>query len=240
YERACRLKFKELEPSSSMDNKVFRYALIASLLIHIVILWNLAYLNIHFMTKTMKPIRVAYSPPKLQKKIDSAPSFQKSMKVDLAQEVKAAKAEQKNIASFTKDISKIKDDFIRQEQKPKVLEQKKRKRRVTVPPIKTLQIKNPLYLSYYQIVRNRIKERAYANYMDSGKFDSGEVYLAFILDASGSLKKINIIEDRTRANQHLRQISTHSVEESGPFPSFPKELNYPELSFNVVISFEVE
>jgi len=30
-----------------------------------------------------------------------------------------------------------------------------------------------------------------------------------------------------------------SIKDANPFPPFPKDLNYPELTFNVVISFEV-
>lgn len=224
------------------ENKIFSYAIIASLLIHIVIFWNLAYTNIRFQKiKSPRVIKVTYASPKLQKKAVAAPPMlEKGMKIDVTQQTKVAKEEQKNISSFLKDISKKTDDFIRVSQKPKILEEKKIKRRVAVPAVETAQIKNPSYLSYYQVVRNRIKERAYANYESYGKPDSGEVYLTFILDANGMLKKINIIDDRTKANQNLRQISIRSVEESSAFPAFPPELSYPELSFNAIISYEVE
>jgi len=220
-----------------MENRIFRYALIASLLIHILALWKLSYSNLHFKATTMKTIEVVYPKFAIQKKIDppkTAP--QKGMKVDLRQQAKAAE-QQKDISSFMKDLSKMKDEFIQQTQKPRIAERKKSKRRVTVPALEAHEIKNPQYIQYYQIVRNRIKDRAYANY---GKFDAGEVYLTFILDSAGALKRIKVIEERTRANQYLRQISMRSVEESNPFPAFPPELQYPELSFNVIISYEVE
>ena len=224
-----------------MENKIFRYAIIASLFVHIVIFWNLAYTNIRLKNeKSPRLIRVSYARLNIQKKPVQPPMLGRGIKVDLTQQAKAAKAEQKDISSFLKDIPKKVGDFIRVSQKPRISEEQKPKRRVAVPALETAQIKNPLYLSYYQIVRNRIKERAYANYVSYGKLDAGEVYLTFILDASGTLKKINIVEERTRANQHLRQISVRSVEESSSFPSFPKELSYPELSFNAIISYEVE
>ncbi|MFA6378305.1 MAG: hypothetical protein WCX16_00805 [Candidatus Omnitrophota bacterium] len=220
-----------------MEDRIFRYSLIISLVIHILALWKLSYSNLHFKVKTVKKIEVIYPTFALQKKIDPpAVPVQKGMKVDLRQQVKAAQ-EQKNISSFMKDLSKMKDEFIQQAQKPKIAEHKKHKRRVSVPAVEMREIKNPQYIQYYQVVRSRIKDRAYANY---GKFDAGEVYLTFILDAKGSLKRIKVIEERTRANQYLRQISMRSVEESSPFPPFPDELHYPELSFNVVISYEVE
>jgi hypothetical protein len=225
-----------------MENRILRYALIASLLIHIVILWNLTYVNIRSRAaKSPGKIRVTYSAFALQKKV-LAPKMAppQGMKVDLAQQTKAAKEEQRNISSFMKDIPRRANDFIHQAQKPKALEEKKLKGKVSVPPVETLQIKNPVYVSYYQIVRNRIKDRAYFNYVNAGKFDAGEVYLAFMLDSNGAIKEIHIVEERTRANQHLRQVSMRSIQESSSFPPFPKELNYPELSFNVVISYEIE
>jgi hypothetical protein len=225
-----------------MENKILRYALIVSLLVHIIILWNLTYVNIRLREeKSPRAIKVTYSTAAFQKKV-ALPKIvpQQGMKVDLARQVKTSRDEQRNISSFMKDISKRTNDFIRQVQKPKALDEKNRKRKVTVPPVETLQIKNPLYVSYYQIVRNRIKDRAYSNYVNSGKFDAGEVYLAFMLDSSGALKEIHVTEERTRANQHLRQVSIRSIQESSSFPPFPQELNYPELSFNVVISYEVE
>ncbi len=220
-----------------MENKIFRYAFIASLLIHIGFLMQLSNVKIHSKAIPVKTIEVVYPKLALKKKAEPVkPVSQKGMKVDLKQEA-VAKEKQKDISSFMKDLSKMKNEFLSQAQKPKIVEGKRHKRRVTVPAVEIHEIKNPQYVQYYQIVRNRIKDRAYANY---GKFDAGEVYLTFILDSAGTLKRIKVIEERTRANQYLRQISMRSVEESSPFPSFPAELQYPELSFNVIISYEVE
>jgi hypothetical protein len=33
-------------------------------------------------------------------------------------------------------------------------------------------------------------------------------------------------------------VGVKSVQEAGPFPPFPQDLNYPELTFNVSISFQ--
>lgn len=221
-----------------MENRLFSYALIISLLVHIAALWKISYTNIRLKAKAQKTIEVVYPGLAVQKRpIAAPPAPLKGMKVDLMQAAKASMQEQKDISSFMKDMSKLSDDFVHQGQKAKILSQKPHKRKVSVPAVEAQQIDNPVYVNYYQIVRGRIRDRAYANY---GKFESGEVYLTFILDAGGALRRIKIIEDRTRANQYLRQISIRSVEESNPFPPFPSNLNYPELSFNVIISYEVE
>ncbi|HOD12427.1 MAG TPA: TonB C-terminal domain-containing protein [Candidatus Omnitrophota bacterium] len=221
-----------------MENRIFTYTLIVSLLIHIGVLWNMSYAQMRLKAKTVKMIEVVYPGIKLEKKIpDTTPAPVKGMKVDLLQAAKASLQEQKSISSFMKDMSKLSDDFLHQGQKAKVVNQKPQKRKVSVPAVEAQQINNPVYINYYQIVRSRIRDRAYANYE---RFESGEVYLTFMLDSQGSLKRIKIIEERTRANQYLRQISMRSIEESNPFPPFPSDLQYPELSFNVIISYEVE
>lgn len=223
------------------ENKIFSYALIASLLIHIFIFWNLAYNNFRFIQKqSPKTIKVSYARSPALKKIVQTSAPAPGVKIDLARQTKAAKEEQRNISPFLKNIPKKTTDFIRLTEKPKVLDEKKIKRKVTVPALEATEIKNPLYLSYYQIVRNRIRDRATANYTGYGRLDAGEVYMTFMLDSKGALKTINITEERTHANQHLRQISLDSVRESSPFPPFPLELNYPELSFNAIISYKIE
>jgi outer membrane biosynthesis protein TonB len=110
------------------------------------------------------------------------------------------------------------------------------KKTVSVPPLQSEKINNPSYANYYSLVRGRIKQRAYFNYSE---YYAGEVYLTFILTKDGTLKELQILEQRTTGGQYLRTIGLKSVKEAVPFPPFPKELNYPELTFNVVISFQV-
>lgn len=113
------------------------------------------------------------------------------------------------------------------------------KKAVSVPPLQSEKINNPSYANYYSLVRGRIKQRAYFNYSANSEYYAGEVYLTFILTSDGSLKELQILEDRTTAGQYLRTIGLKSIKEAVPYPPFPKELRYPELTFNVVISFQV-
>ena len=103
--------------------------------------------------------------------------------------------------------------------------------------MKSEKINNPVYLDYYQIVRNKIKERAYRNY---SRTDAGEVYLTFVLASDGSLKQIKLVDEKTSGGAYLKDVGLKSIRDSSPFPSFPRDLAYPELSFNVIISFEVK
>jgi outer membrane biosynthesis protein TonB len=110
------------------------------------------------------------------------------------------------------------------------------KKTVSVPVLESEKINNPSYQNYYSLVRARIRQRAYFNYAE---YYAGEVYLTFILNNDGSLKDIKIIEEKSSGGPYLRTIGLKSIKEAVPFPQFPKELNYPELTFNVVISFQV-
>ena len=111
------------------------------------------------------------------------------------------------------------------------------KKKITLPPIDLDKINNPSYISYYQIVREKIRRAAYQNYT---RAEVGEAYLSFLISSDGSLKAMHLIEEKSSPSVYLKEISLRSIKEASPFPNFPKELDYPQLSFNVVISFEIE
>jgi outer membrane biosynthesis protein TonB len=112
------------------------------------------------------------------------------------------------------------------------------KRMVRVPMLDSDKMMGSRYVTYHEQVREKIRNRAYF-YVDDPRFETGEVYLTFILGSDGVLREVKIIEDRTGANNYLRNVGLRSIRESSPFPPFPRDLNYPELTYNVVISFEM-
>jgi TonB family protein len=111
------------------------------------------------------------------------------------------------------------------------------KKKITLPPVDLDKINNHSYISYYQIVREKIRRAAYQNYT---RTETGEVYLSFIVSNDGYIREVRLIEEKSSSNQYLQEIASRSIKDASPFPDFPKELDYPQLSFNVVISFEVE
>ncbi|PIQ85955.1 MAG: hypothetical protein COV73_05260 [Candidatus Omnitrophica bacterium CG11_big_fil_rev_8_21_14_0_20_43_6] len=111
------------------------------------------------------------------------------------------------------------------------------KKKVTLPAIEMAKIDNPSYISYYQIVREKIRRSAYQNYTHN---ETGEVYVSFIISNDGYLKEVHLAEDKTTVNNYLKNIALRSIRDASPFPNFPKELDYPQLSFNIIISFEIE
>ena len=113
------------------------------------------------------------------------------------------------------------------------------KKGVSVPVLKSEKISNPRYFQYSNTIREKIKNKAY-HYIDNPRFQNGEVCLSFSISSAGILKQIRIIDNKTMANDYLRGVGLRSIKEASPFPSFPGDLPYPELSFNVVISFELD
>lgn len=111
------------------------------------------------------------------------------------------------------------------------------KKKITLPAIEMAKIDNPSYISYYQIVREKIRRSAYQNYTHN---EIGEVYISFIISNDGLIKGVRLVEEKSSINDYLRSTALRSVNDASPFPNFPKELDYPQLSFNIIISFEIE
>lgn len=111
------------------------------------------------------------------------------------------------------------------------------KRKITLPAIEMAKIDNPSYISYYQIIREKIRRSAYQNYTHN---ETGEVYLSFIISNDGDIKDVRLADEKTMAKDYLKNIALRSIRDASPFPNFPKELDYPQLSFNIIISFEIE
>ncbi|MDE1920099.1 MAG: hypothetical protein KGJ09_07960 [Candidatus Omnitrophica bacterium] len=122
------------------------------------------------------------------------------------------------------------------EHKPEGFDAMELSHRVFIRPIMSAKINNPVYAVYNEMVRERIKERVYANY---DKLEAGEVYLTFLLDKNGVLKEARIVPEKTNASLHLQELSLKSLQEASPFAHFLKGMNLQEYSFNIEIQYQV-
>lgn len=122
------------------------------------------------------------------------------------------------------------------ERRPENMRTMELSRRVSIMPITSQKINNPVYAAYNEMVRERIKEKVYANY---DKMEKGEVYLTFLLDDHGVLKEAHIIPEKSHASEHLQEISIKSLREASPFPAFLKGMNLQEYPFNIEIQYQV-
>lgn len=229
-----------------MPKHVFSIALLISFIIHLVLLIVFSFIRIKPASKVVKPIEVTYKKV-IQKTKIRPPDESKSMKVvkSLDKEVEKPELlfkEQAQPTFFEKklrDISKFSDHVNINEKIAPQVEFKDIHRTIKVPLLQSDKITNPKYLSYNQSVRQKIRERAY-KHINHPDFQAGAVYLTFVIGSDGSLIDLKVIEEKTHANNYLKQVGLRSIEESSPFPPFPSDLSYPELTFNVLISFEYE
>lgn len=228
------------------DNRLFYIALSLSLGLHILFISIFSRSNTTLLKKDLKRIEVTYKivKPKTvqQKKIIE---IKKLKLVDNKPKVKDLDILDKGIGLSStlgdkiRDISKLPEKLhLSKKAVPKMPQLEGAQRKISIPEFRSEKITNPQYLSYNESVRQKIRARAYS-YIDHPDFKQGNVYLTFILTKDGRLKDIKTIEEKTQANAYLRQIGIRSIKESQPFHPFPENLGYPELTFNVVMSFEL-
>jgi len=227
------------------NNKAFYLALGVSFVLHIIAIGVLSSAKVKNLRKPLKNIEVTYQSVKQKKFVAQNSKFKESKMIKqkhMPKHIKLLDKKNQDNSMFTKkirDMSKLSRKIRLDKKQTPRLNTLDMNRKITVPLLKSEKITNPRYLSYNQTIRQRIRQQAYSH-VDDPDFDSGEVYLTFALSSSGSLKQIKVIEEKTHASAYLKNVGLRSIKESNPFPPFPKELNYPELTFNVVISFEVQ
>lgn len=226
------------------SDRVFQIAFLVSLLAHSIVFLQSS--NLDFLPKNKTPRKLEISYVKLPElKIEElkkkSAREKKEEFLKIPQKITAKKmppppfADRENILKKSGKIVLSEANLPKPALKrPDVIAIKKK---ITLPPVDMKKMNNTSYISYYQIVREKIRRTAYRNYT---RTEIGEVYLSFIVSADGYLKDVRLAEDRSSANPYLRNIALRSIEEASPFPGFPKELDYPQLSFNVIISFEIE
>ena len=226
------------------SDRVFQIAFLVSLITHSVIFIQNANLNILPKNKLPQKIEISYIKTPVKKIEVPQPKISLPKKEQFLKLPPKISADKRMPPPFTdnesafKKTNKIilsgpnlsKPAFT----KPDIIAIKKK---ITLPAVDTNKINNASYISYYQIVREKIRRTAYQNYT---RTETGEVYLSFIISSEGDLKDVRFVEEKSSPDPYLRNVATRSIEEASPFPSFPKELDYPQLSFNVIISFEIE
>ncbi len=205
-------------------------ALLISLSVHAAVIFNSRVLPFIKTPEADKKTRVSYI------KLENSPKeVFKPKETGLSKKIPPPFIEIDNIR---KESNLVRPDDV-QFPKPELIKQgiTAVKKKVTLPPVEMVKIDNPSYISYYQIVREKIRRSAYQSYTRS---ETGEIYVAFVISSDGDLKNARLVEEKSSVSPYLKSIALSSVKSASPFPSFPKELDYPELSFNVVISFEIE
>lgn len=221
-----------------MSDKIFTLAVFISFLIHVGVF--LSFFIKKNDLRIFKEPETTFSVQHVQPKPKPPPElFVQKMETITAKDVEIrASGVPTNVSKINelyRESSGLTDPFKIYERQPEKLKGIKVTREVSVPMLKSEKINTPSYVTYYQIVRDRIRDRAYSNYT---KLSVGEVYITFVIKSDGALGPLQIMENRSTANDFLKEVGQKSVREAAPFPPFPPDLNYPELTFNVSISFQ--
>ncbi len=99
--------------------------------------------------------------------------------------------------------------------------------------------KKATYIGYYRLVREKIRYYADKNYIKEGSASEGEVFLSFVVTSNGELLHILMVDNKSTNDSMLRNIAIDSVKDASPFPVFPQGMNQYQITFNVIISFEL-
>ncbi len=229
------------------DEKIFVWAFMLSMAVHLMAAAGLSYSNLRLAPRPLKRLEVKYRVVQRSSAVQPTAPQAKNMDVQKVKKTSPHPPVRQPLPDSLIKEAKIKSQF---EGVTKAFNKgiaqalpSSAKRNISVPIFESEKISNPRYLSFYSGIREKIRQRAhlYENnleLMNNSEFQEGEVYLTFVLMSDGSLKRIQLIEDKTSANAYLRRIGLSIIKESSPFSEFPQDLNYPELSFNMVISFE--
>jgi TonB family protein len=227
------------------SNKVFLFTFLVSIALHTFILIQDSNFSIFSRNKPEQKIEVSYLKESIKQEaslkdltIKKSPFDKLPPKISIDKQLPVSRPEVKNLEDiFKKNMEQLQHQATALKpisMKPESIAMKKK---ITLPPIDIDKINNPSYISYYQLVREKIRRAAYQNYIRS---ETGEVYLSFLILKDGRLKEVKLQEERTSGNSYLKQTGLKSIQDASPFPPFPKELDYTQLSFNVIISFEIE
>lgn len=234
-----------------MEKKFFLTGLMLSFLVHVAAIGflSLSQARLSLFKKSSKSIEITYQrmkpvTHKNKEIVVKDLKVSKSLKSQKKQKVKVLSRENNMfsiIGDRIKDISKLRGNLLSSQKKNPTIATLNVGRKITLPPMGTTKISNPKYITYNDdmraVISRNIKKRAYT-YVNHKDFEAGKVYLTFVLSSGGKLKQLQIIDSKTSANEYLRNVAIKSIRESSPFPPFPMGFNYPEFTFNLLISFQ--
>jgi len=222
-------------------DSIFKKALIASVVLHIIFLLNWPTIRNISLIKPSNEIQVTYCPVKQvpissdlvreQEKISRMPRS-----AELKEDLLPTKQRQAGKPSFKRDSSEKLSVDIKDMASDKHL--------AVIPSEKKMLISHnnkdfsdePTYLNYYNSVRGKIYDAAYRNRPYYAL--QGNVRLAFTLMRSGRLQNVEIVESGSTRDPVLRRHAVMSVKKASPFAPFLDSMDQGELTLRLTISFE--
>ena len=213
------------------ENKNFQIAVAVSILAHSMIFLGLPVVPFLPSRRSLETLKITYY------KIKEMPEKKEITR--------------KRPKSMVKKLPKVTKEEILEPPVKNVRKTKSKTRRVTaIEEVKEKKFeavikeeqddaKKATYISYYRAVREKIRKRADRNYPRNRSLGEGEVFLSFVVTSSGELLQIRVIDKASVDDALLRNIAIDSIRDASPFPPFPKGMGQYQITFNVIISFEL-
>jgi len=223
--------------------KTFLFSLGLSFIVHVLLIGILSNIDSKVLRKPLKQIEVTYNFIK-PKNIAVKKNRYRDLKViEDPEPVKNIDIHDKRrdvkgfIGESVKDMSKMTDKIelskIFGGPRIKTLDMGQK---VTISMVKSEKITNPSYVGYQREIRSKILNNA-QNLELPADFEVGDVYITFVVSSNGSVTDIKANPEKSLASAELMEHGLKLIRKSHPFFAFPRDLNYPELTFNVMIHF---
>ena len=225
----------------SPQSKVFKNAFLFSLLLHSMILLPMPSINQKASVDKDEELLLKYlilNNPPAEKKI--APLSQQNIRQYKQKKQRSAQSAEQRAPEKT--IAKKPLQQRQVEKEPSIPERssepKCEKKTVTAEKVVAENKENDLkkdktYLSYYKLINRQLQESV----IYPSNFTDGEVEVSFVLNADGSLRGLEVIDQTSESSYSLRETALQIVRNASPFPPFPESLQKQQLTFNVVICF---
>lgn len=209
------------------ESKTFQIAVLVSVVVHSVFLISLPSIPFTPTKRSLEKLKITYYEVKKKAEpiVRKLPDIKKE---EILKPLKPVSKEPKKVKSEEKEKGLTSVKEVKEKEFEKVIaEEKDDARKAT-------------YISYYKAVREKIRQFADRNYPKNRVLGEGEVFLSFVVASSGELLRVRVVNERSSDNSLLRNIAINSIRDACPFPPFPKGMNQYQITFNVVISFELD
>ena len=224
-----------------LENKSLQLAFLISMLLHFIIFLSAPYGWVLTKKLPVEPIKVTYFKVKEQPKkvIGQKPESASYIVPPVAPEALPQVKKDDIEKPPTPEVKKEEPTIETITQNSRAVIGAKSKKFETVVNDEKDSTRKATYIGYYRSVREKIRYYADRNYLKEGSASQGEVFLSFVVTASGELLHIMIIDAKSIEDPLLRNIAIDSIRDASPFPAFPQGMNQYQVTFNVVISFEL-
>jgi|GEM_PF-924881 len=241
------------------ENKSFQLAVLVSVLLHFTVFLSAPYVGVVPKKQLFEPIKVAYikvkekEPPK--KPVSRKPESSRYQVFPPIAPESLPEVRKEDIANPLPIFEPLPQTAQKQEQGKKeeptvetigpgssgraVIGVGKGDKFETVVNNEKDSGRKATYISYYRSVREKIRYYADKNYIKEGSASQGEVFLSFVVTSGGELLHIMIIDAKSAEDLLLRNLAINSIRDASPFPVFPEGMTQHQITFNVVISFEL-